>query len=69
MREVSADRYTGFGSCRHLEEFERDLKMKKILRRNRIAQETEVILKPKEFINHMMVLRSQLNNRDNNCAD
>lgn len=69
MKEVPTEKYTGFGSCRRLEEFERDLKMKKILRRNQIAQEIEVILKPKEFVDYMMALRSQLNNCSSNCTD
>lgn len=61
MKEVSAEQYTGFGSCRSLVEFERDLKMKKITRRNRVSQDIEVILRPKEFMDHMIALRLQLN--------
>lgn len=52
--------FTGFSSCRFVDEFEKSLKLKKIARRNEIRQSTEAILKPKEFLEFVENIREKL---------
>lgn len=57
------DEYTGFRNCKYVVEFENELKLKRIMRKNTIKQSTEAILDPGRFLEHITEIRSQLKYR------
>jgi hypothetical protein len=55
-----SDEYTGFSNCKFIAEFERELRLKRITRKNNVKLSTEAILNPKKFLKHIEDIRSKL---------
>ena len=52
--------YTGFTSCKVSENFQKVLKLTKILRNNSLKQSKEPIIKPRLYLHNMESIREQL---------
>ena len=55
------DKFTGFSKCIHVAEFEKELRIKRTIRRNTVKLSTEAILDPAKFSKYINEIRSKLN--------